>query len=402
MARWVEDAGGFVHEALRLSLATPHGSRLCLLSVSWLPACAPPRGRLAATDARPRLELRADARRLCRPAVPPCCTRPLRRGVVAAEAIPESQVQQPLIAVPERLLLTTEAAAQRLAPALEEARQQQRRRRPWWALGEPQQPPQPAADPALLLALLLAAERRAGSSSPWWPYIAALPRDIPCGWALSPIQLEAALEDLGGLSAGWRPQVQAAATAVQQRCEAAAAAYGAPLGVAAEDVRWALGHVVSRCFGSGARPLLLARPLGRALALLLGAGTASCAAARICSVPRSFGLLGTRVQAATWRSSHSSTSATTASTPTRRRGACLRWNPAALAQRPGAACALKIAFAAAAGTPRLAASRAPRSAAGTRGRRRRCQQAMSCASAMWQVRMPARRCWSHCSTSMIC
>ena len=30
MREWVEAAGGMVHPALRLSLATPHGCRLCV------------------------------------------------------------------------------------------------------------------------------------------------------------------------------------------------------------------------------------------------------------------------------------------------------------------------------------------------------------------------------------
>lgn len=85
-----------------------------------------------------------------------------------------------------------------------------------------------------------------------WPYIAALPEGLPCGWALPPAELAATLAGLGSLADGWQPKIAAAAAALQQRCEAAAAAYGPELGgVTAAEVRWALGHVVSRCFGSG-------------------------------------------------------------------------------------------------------------------------------------------------------
>lgn len=84
------------------------------------------------------------------------------------------------------------------------------------------------------------------------PYITALPEQLPCGWALPPAELAAALAGLGSLADGWQPQVAAAAAAVQQRCEAAAAAYGPELGgITAAEVWWALGQVVSRCFGSG-------------------------------------------------------------------------------------------------------------------------------------------------------
>ncbi|KAL4444060.1 hypothetical protein ABPG75_011797 [Micractinium tetrahymenae] len=54
------------------------------------------------------------------------------------------------------------------------------------------------------------------------------------------------------MASGWAPRVQAAAAAVERQAAAAAAAYGEQLGgVTAEDIRWALGQVVSRCFGSG-------------------------------------------------------------------------------------------------------------------------------------------------------
>ncbi|KAI7846423.1 hypothetical protein COHA_000036 [Chlorella ohadii] len=213
MREWVEAAGGMVHPALRLSLATPHGCR----------------------------------------------------GIITDEAISfEAAQQQPVVAVPERLLLTTEVAAQQLGPALAEARARRQRQQgsaPWWALGRAQQAQQAQReriDPTLLLMLLLATERRKGPDSFWWPYIAALPEGLPCGWALPPAELAATLAGLGSLADGWQPKIAAAAAAVQQRCEAAAAAYGPELGgVTAAEVRWALGHVVSRCFGSGDELALL-------------------------------------------------------------------------------------------------------------------------------------------------
>lgn len=178
---------------------------------------------------------------------------------MAVEPIPLSTAQRhPLIAVPDSLLLTTAAAEQRLGPMLDRMRaqqQQQRRqpRQPWWVLGkQPLPPPLQQVDPTLLLSLVLATERRKGPASFWWPYIAALGDGIPCGWAMNQEQLSASLAALGSQAAGWEPRVQAAAEAVQQRCKAAVAACGPELGVSAEELRWALGHVMSRCFGSGA------------------------------------------------------------------------------------------------------------------------------------------------------
>lgn len=115
-----------------------------------------------------------------------------------------------------------------------------------------------------------------------WPYIAALPEELPCGWALPPAELSAALAGLGSLADGWQPQVAAAAAAVQRRCETAAAAWGPELGgVTAAEVRWALGQVVSRCFGSGG--LLQAGLLCHAVACMLRASAAGLAS----QLPRS-------------------------------------------------------------------------------------------------------------------
>lgn len=168
------------------------------------------------------------------------------RGIVAQEPISRAAAgQQPLIVVPERLLLTTAEAREQLAPVLSRG---PGRRQGWWPTGQRQQQ---APEPILLLALLLAAERSKGPGSRWQPYIAALPTDIPCGWALSQEQLAAQLAALGSMASGWGPRVQAAAEAVQRRLDTAAAAWGDELRVSVEDLRWGLGQVVSRCFGSG-------------------------------------------------------------------------------------------------------------------------------------------------------
>lgn len=184
----------------------------------------------------------------------------VRRGVVAREAITQkTAARAPLIAVPERCLLTAAAAAEQLGPLLAHAasqsgQQQQRRRRPWWDLARQQQQRQhqQPLPPELLLALLLASERQRGADSFWWPYIAALPPSPPCGWAMPAKQLAAELAGLEPMAAGWAERVQVAAAAVERQAQAVAAAYGEQLGgLVADDISWALGHVLSRCFGSG-------------------------------------------------------------------------------------------------------------------------------------------------------
>lgn len=235
---------------------------------------------------------------------------------MAVDSISLQGVQQgPLVAVPERVLLTTQAARQAMGPALERAQARQ----PWWAAMARRQPQ--ALDPTLLLALFLATERQKGAASAWWPYVAALSDDPPCGWALAPHQLDASLAALGSLAGGWAPRVHAAAAAVQQRCEAAAQSYGDELGVSAGDVRWALGHVVSRCFGSGGRDPRAGRTGRRSGRHSVFAGAA---AGRFLQARLPPHICGTRVmlqlQVMISRCSLSLTCATTTSMPARRRG----------------------------------------------------------------------------------
>jgi hypothetical protein len=165
---------------------------------------------------------------------------------VAADNISlQTTQQQPLIAVPERLLMTCEVAARQLGQVVQRERPERR----WWMPRKQQQ--QQLPDSTLLLALLVASERAKGKSSAWAPYIASLPDDAPCVWALDQQQLDAELAQLGSMAKGWAPKVQAAAAGVQRTAEAAAAAWGAELGLTAADVRWGLGQVMSRSYGSG-------------------------------------------------------------------------------------------------------------------------------------------------------
>lgn len=123
-----------------------------------------------------------------------------------------------------------------------------------------QSPPPPISevDPLSRLALLLAHERTKGRGSFWAPYISNLPGTPPCPWFLPEEQLPAALRDLAqthglneGVTQGWVAAVRRAGAVARVRAAALAAAYGAALGVDAEGIAWALGHVASRAFGDG-------------------------------------------------------------------------------------------------------------------------------------------------------
>ena len=428
MRSWVEDAGGYIHPALALSCATPNGR--------W---GGPPAHPSATCSRRPVhvwvLALVPFVDTYCQ-----LCCWCWCRGIVAVEGISlDTAEQQPLIAVPESLLLTTEAADAQLGPRLWQRRLQrpaQRQPQSWWPPGGRQQQQQQRQrlqegppEPTLLLALLLAHERRQGSASRWWPYIAALPEEPPCGWALGQQQLNASLEVLGGLAQGWAPQVAAASSAVGQRAEAAAAAYGAELGLSAGDVRWALGHVVSRCFGSGAaagweRRRRLAVYLAVALATQQRGcvcGTAGCRHWRhgLCrplqasantAPAHALAPSSAPPQALSWRCCPSSTCATTGSTLPSQMGEGQRGGGGTVAAASGdiqkcSVCCMALLSGACpfqpgvskfdihpsaqapitAGTLVEKTNPARRCTAACRARHRRCQLAPSCALVMWQV-----------------
>ena len=77
----------------------------------------------------------------------------------------------PLIAVPERILMTSADARAVFATRLKEA-----------------QHPNPGVlneiDPALQLGMLVASERSKGRASFYWPYLESLPAQPPCPWML--------------------------------------------------------------------------------------------------------------------------------------------------------------------------------------------------------------------------
>lgn len=77
----------------------------------------------------------------------------------------------PLIAIPERILLTSADARAVFGIRLKEA-----------------QHPNPGIldelDPALQLGMLVASERFKGRASFYWPYLESLPQQPPCPWML--------------------------------------------------------------------------------------------------------------------------------------------------------------------------------------------------------------------------
>jgi hypothetical protein len=108
-----------------------------------------------------------------------------------------------------------------------------------------------------LIAAALAREVQHATSSWWGPYVQSLPSEPPCPWLIScPQQLEvwmqpyrtatgpAAVEHWQEAVTQQRQQMQAAAQQAEQLL-------GAALGISAEQVLQALGHVASRSLTSG-------------------------------------------------------------------------------------------------------------------------------------------------------
>ncbi len=112
------------------------------------------------------------------------------RGVIATEAISVTDLQDnPLVATPETLYMTSEAARNLL----------QRVRRPSSIFRLGREPP---LGGVWELALLLAYERQKGEDSFWAPYINTLPTQPPCAWLMDAQQLSSELARLEGAAGG--------------------------------------------------------------------------------------------------------------------------------------------------------------------------------------------------------
>jgi hypothetical protein len=247
---WVRQNNGYVHPALEIVADAPCGCR----------------GVVAVADISMPAQQQHEE-----PATP----------AAAQHSSPEGLQQLPLIAVPEQLYMTTDDALDILSTAIAQQQHQQHSQSSSSSsssssasnpasklqqllahfnplgVGQQQQQQQQLLEslqrlqPPLLLALLLAFERSRGPDSFWYPYIANLPAEPPCGWFAA---LQQQQQQQQQQPAGATPdEVAAAAAAVASKCAAAAAMYGPALGgcISTDDVVWAYGQFVSRAFGQG-------------------------------------------------------------------------------------------------------------------------------------------------------
>ena len=104
----------------------------------------------------------------------------------------------------------------------------------------------------LQLALVLAIEAEAGDKSFWWPYISCIEtQPAPNGWALSKEAVERYLDKAGLLAdiPDWEDRFEQAVTAIEGQVKVLREGWGRALGIKRDRLRWAIGHVLSRCFG---------------------------------------------------------------------------------------------------------------------------------------------------------
>jgi hypothetical protein len=162
------------------------------------------------------------------------------RGVIAASRLTIEELQEcPLIIVPESLYLTTEEADAALFP--------------------PKLLTSSVKLPAhARLASLLALEKRKGDQSKWHPYIESLPAAPPNAWFYESTTLLD--ERLDALSSSlvpsicreeWRKSIVAANLSMERLSSQCIQTLGKGCELSEPDLMWALGHVLSRAFGSG-------------------------------------------------------------------------------------------------------------------------------------------------------
>ncbi len=161
------------------------------------------------------------------------------RGVVATAPISFAEAaEQPVLIVPERLYLSSDVAREILRAADS--------RRTGFGLFRSKPEPLPGT---VAVALALAVERARGEDSFWRPYVASLPIEVQCGWALNGSQLTSVLEELEARgmdgARGWADEARQARAGVERWARRAVEQYGKllPVKVDVDDMVWAMSQV---------------------------------------------------------------------------------------------------------------------------------------------------------------
>eukprot|EP00193_Tetraselmis_chui_P015526 CAMPEP_0177778182 /NCGR_PEP_ID=MMETSP0491_2-20121128/15810_1 /TAXON_ID=63592 /ORGANISM="Tetraselmis chuii, Strain PLY429" /LENGTH=265 /DNA_ID=CAMNT_0019297423 /DNA_START=342 /DNA_END=1140 /DNA_ORIENTATION=+ len=163
------------------------------------------------------------------------------RGVVAVDEIPLEEAERcPLVIIPTSLYLSTDSATEILNGALGN---DGRLLKDFGRLRKDEQ-----------LAMLLAHERSKGGYSFYAPYIDMLPSKPPCAWLMDEEELDAKFQHLREsrkLDCGtFRDLVTSTRSAMAKQSDTLAVRFGRELSITSADIVWAMGQVLSRCFGN--------------------------------------------------------------------------------------------------------------------------------------------------------
>eukprot|EP01023_Acetabularia_acetabulum_P010566 TRINITY_DN14809_c0_g1_i1.p1 TRINITY_DN14809_c0_g1~~TRINITY_DN14809_c0_g1_i1.p1 ORF type:complete len:221 (-),score=34.84 TRINITY_DN14809_c0_g1_i1:158-820(-) len=101
-------------------------------------------------------------------------------------------------------------------------------------------------DSMFMLSLYLASEKNKGSYSEWYPWIRTLPPKPPCAWFMSDLELQATLKQIQQADNNWVTIVQQSRQVVDYLCAQLMYNVKGKLQVQPHDIKWALGHVMSR------------------------------------------------------------------------------------------------------------------------------------------------------------
>lgn len=104
----------------------------------------------------------------------------------------------------------------------------------------------------LQLALVLSIEAEAGDKSFWEPYVSCIVHQpSPTGWSRSKEEAETYLQSVGIIDdiPDWEQRYSDAKEAIEAQVKVLREGWGRELGIERRRFRWALGHVLSRCFG---------------------------------------------------------------------------------------------------------------------------------------------------------
>eukprot|EP01024_Parvocaulis_polyphysoides_P034377 TRINITY_DN30418_c0_g1_i1.p2 TRINITY_DN30418_c0_g1~~TRINITY_DN30418_c0_g1_i1.p2 ORF type:complete len:254 (-),score=27.64 TRINITY_DN30418_c0_g1_i1:407-1168(-) len=162
---------------------------------------------------------------------------PNSRGIIVSEDISYEDVKrQPLISIPKASFMNSVIAAEKLKEDGVEKLE----------VNYGAQAGELHMDSIFMLSLYLASEKNKGEYSEWYPWIRMLPAKPPCAWYMSDLELQDTLKQIKQADNSWLQVVQQSRQVVDFLCAQLMYNVKGKLQVQPYDIKWALGHVMSR------------------------------------------------------------------------------------------------------------------------------------------------------------